>query len=184
MRWDDLFADLTAQLTEAQWAEQAADLADRTRAEAAGLHLVDRLRPLVGARCALAVRTGETVDGLLLDVGAEWALLAESSPRQALVPLAAVVAVSGAARRTSPPGSEGVVGRRLRLGYALRALARDRSPVALTLLDGATRSGTLDRVGADFVELAVHPPGEPRRPAAVGGVLVVPFSALVVLRSG
>jgi hypothetical protein len=54
--------------------------------------------------------------------------------------------------------------------------------VSLQLSDGTSLAATLDRVGADFVEAAVHAPGEARRAAAVRDVLVVPMSALVAVR--
>jgi hypothetical protein len=45
-------------------------------------------------------------------------------------------------------------------------------------------SGTLDRVGADVVEVSEHGPGEARRRGEVGSVRTVPFSALALVRSG
>ena len=45
-------------------------------------------------------------------------------------------------------------------------------------------SGTVDRVGADFVEMTEHGAGEPRRRAEVSGVRTVPFAALALVRSG
>jgi len=64
----------------------------------------------------------------------------------------------------------------------LRGIARDRSAVRLLLRDGSALAGTVDRVGADFVELAAHPAGELRRRVEVRDVLVVPTAALAVVR--
>jgi hypothetical protein len=62
-------------------------------------------------------------------------------------------------------------------------LARDRAGVSVVLRDASTLSGTLDRVGADHVDVAEHAPGEARRAAAVRQVRVVPLMALALLRS-
>ncbi|HEU5269074.1 MAG TPA: hypothetical protein VFU36_04055, partial [Jatrophihabitans sp.] len=61
-------------------------------------------------------------------------------------------------------------------------IARDRSAVRLHLSDGTTLDGTVDRAGADFVELAVHPVGEPRRRSAVSQTVLVASAAVVALR--
>lgn len=182
MRWDALFADLEGQLQAGAAAELAAEVGERTRIETAALHLVDRLRPSCGHPLAVAA-AGATVRGVLLTVGPDWLLLGAGSGRQALVRLGAVLGVTGVGARSSAPGSEGPVASRLGLGSALRAVARDRAPVVATLVDGSGVSGTLDRVGGDFIELAEHPVGEARRRAAVTAVRLVPFGALSVVTS-
>jgi hypothetical protein len=80
------------------------------------------------------------------------------------------------------PGSETVVESRLTFRIALRGLVRDRSTVQVRLTDGRTVAGTLDRVGADFVELGEHPAGELRRAAEVRDLLVLPIQAIVLVR--
>jgi hypothetical protein len=66
----------------------------------------------------------------------------------------------------------------------MRALARDRAAVQVVLDDGAVLTGTLDRVGADYVELAEHPADQPRRAEAVQGVRVIVLAAVAVVRTG
>jgi hypothetical protein len=183
VRWDRLFADLEAQLSEAEAAGRSGEVADRSRGEVARLRLVDRLRPATGQGVGVVTRGG-TVHGVLLQVTGSWLLLEEDGGREVLVPVPQVLAVSGLGDRSAEPGSEGAVAARLGLGTALRGLARDRAPVRLVLLGGSDLAGTLDRVGADFVELVEHPGGEPRRRSAVRRAWQVPFAALVMVRAG
>lgn len=183
MRWDDLFDDLEAQLAAADAAELAGEVAERSRHAVGELRVVDRVVGSVGHPVAVTVLGAGVVRGVLRDAGVDWLLLEEQGQREVLVPLAAVLGVTGVGAASQVPGSEGEVGRRLDLRRALRGLARSRTGVALTLLDGSTGSGTLDRVGADHVELAEHPPGEARRAGAVRQVRLVPLGALTLVRS-
>jgi hypothetical protein len=93
-----------------------------------------------------------------------------------------VTGIGGLARISTVPGTLDAVTARLGLWFVLRRIARDRSPVSLQLTDGTTLAATLDRVGADFVEAAMHAPGEPRRVTAVRDGLLVPMAALVAVR--
>lgn len=184
MRWDELFRDLEGQLAAAGSAELDAEVADRTRRESADLALVDRARGATGQPVSVRVPGAGAVDGVLREVGSQWLLVAEEGGRDAVLPLAAVLSVTGLSRWTGVPGSGGQVFARLGLASALRGIARDRAAVAVWLLDGSVMTGTLDRVGADFLELSTHGAGEPRRREEVTAVRTVPFAALAVVRSG
>jgi hypothetical protein len=184
MRWQALFDDLEAQAEAAQAAGLQSEVADRTRRELALLRTVDRLRAAEGHPLALAVHGAGVLHGRLVDAGGDWALLEEAGAREVLVPLDAVLSVSGLSLRSGVPGSEGQVGRRLDLRWALRGLARDRAPVTVVLRDGSAITGTLDRVGADHVDVADHAPGEARRASAVRQVRLIPLPAIACLRSG
>ena len=183
MRWTELFDDLEGQLEAAARAELDAEVADRTRRELALIRLVDRVRAAGSSALTLTLAGQATLCGRLADVGPDWLLLDEPARRQAVVPLAAVLSITGAGGRAAAPGSEGQVHRRLTLGSVLRGLARDRAPVSLLLTDASVAAGTIDRVGADFLELAEHGPGETRRRADVQGTRLVPFAALSAVRS-
>jgi hypothetical protein len=122
------------------------------------------------------------VTGVLVDVGPDWVLL-EDGGRQDLVALWTVRTVGGLGRRTAAPESATSVWHRLDLRRAVRGLVRDRSTVQVVLDDGVVLTGTLDRVGADYVELAEHPLDQPRRREAVRGVRAVALDAVAVVRT-
>ena len=184
MRWRALFDDLEAQLEAASAAELAGEVAERSRLELGRLRTAERLAAAVGAAVAVSVLGGGTVRGTVVDAGGDWLLLDEQSGREALVPTTAVLGVAGLPRATAPPDGDSRVGKALDLRWALRGLARSRAGVVLVLVDGGSATGTLDRVGADHVDLAEHPAGEARRAAAVRSVRLVPLAALAVVRSG
>jgi hypothetical protein len=150
----------------------------------ARLRLVDRLRPAVGSRIEVSVTGAGTLIGLLERVGPDWVLLDLDGQREAVVVSAALRWVRNLPVGAVEPGSEGAVASRLGLAHALRRVARDRSPVVLVLRDGATLTGTLDRVGADFVDLAEHSPGEARRAREVAGRVTVGVASIAVVRAG
>lgn len=101
-----------------------------------------------------------TLDGTVRYVGPDW-LLVDAAGHDLLIPAAAVVAVTGAGR-SAPAGVERVP---LTWAAAWRTLSRDRALVRVERTDGVVVRGTVDRVGADFAEVA--------------GVLV-PFAAVRV----
>jgi hypothetical protein len=181
-RWDAVFADLEAQAAALAAAERAAEVEERTRGEIGTLRLVDRLRGAVGTELRVRLAGGAPVRGTLRRAGSDWLLLDEDAGQEALVALAAVTGVRGLSRYSAVPHSEGLIVARLGLRSALRGVAQDRSPVRLQLADGSTIAGTIDRVGADFIELAAHPAGEPRRARDVQGVEVVALAALAAVR--
>ena len=181
-RWDGLFADLEAQAVALESAERAGEVEERIRIESGALRLVDRLRSAVGSLIRVRCQAGTAVDGTLRRSGSDWLLLDEGGGREALVSLRTVVELCGLGRSAAVPGSESVVESRLTFRIAMRGLVRDRSAVQVGLTDGRTVVGTLDRVGADFVEVAQHPAGELRRAAEVRDVLLLPIQAIVLIR--
>ena len=176
MRWDRLFGDLEAQMEAGDRAAFEAELSDLVRAERAAVRLVDRLRAHVGCDVVLHLVAGDPARGALLEVGADWVLL-RSSVNDVLVPSAAVAGVSGLSR--SAVNDDARAGRLLRLTTVLRGLAGDRSRLAVELAGGVTLHGTIDRVGADHVDLAVHALDEPRRQASVAGARTLVTAAIL-----
>ncbi len=182
MRWEGLFADLDAQADALETAQRAAEIDERARIELGRIRLVDRLRPALGAVLRLRCRGELTVAGVVRRVGSEWLLVDEGANREALIVTAMLVSASGLGRSSDVPDRESVAESRLGLRHALRGIARDRSGVAVHLVDGTAVAGTIDRIGADFFDLAAHAPGELRRPADVRDVLVMPLGAVVAVR--
>jgi hypothetical protein len=184
MRWQQLFDDLQGQFEEQEAAADRAEWSSRARAEIGSVALVERLRGALGLALSLHCRGAGRVAGRLVEVGPDFVLLEDEQARPALVAQAAIQAVSGLVRRTAVPEEAGPVRGRLDLRRALRALARDRVAIHVTLDDGLVLSGTVDRVGADYLELAEHPTDQPRRSEAVAGVRAVVIGSIALVRSG
>ena len=184
MRWDRLFADLDAQLGAAEAAELAGEVGDRTRREVARLHLADRGRLAIGAELSVGLGAAGSASGRLEREGPGWWLLSGTGGIDQLVCTDAMTWVTGMPALAADPDAQSVVQARLGLNYALRGIARDRSPVTIVLRDASTCAGTIDRVGADFLDLAEHAPGEPRRSGAVRSARSIALSAIAVVRSG
>lgn len=192
MRWQQLFDDLAGQLEHDLGRDEADLLAEEERLRVARLSLRDRLRPLVDSReeVAVVLRDGERVVLGMAAIGRDWvAGELAAGPRSSLVvPFWGIRAVLpspaqlAASMRAEPaPEPPTALGARLGLGYLLRDLCRRRTPVEVRGA-GEPVHGTIDRVGRDHLDLAEHPPGEPRRPSAVSRIRLVPFDAIDVVR--
>lgn len=181
-RWEGLFADLEAQLAAGTAADTGAEVDARARGEFAEVTLVDRLRAAVDQPVRVVTAGGLALTGVLERVGPDWLAVLDDTGREALVPIGAVRQVGGLTRWARTEASAGVVAARLGWRSALRAVARDRSALRVHLVDGEVLDATLDRVGADHVELAVHAPGESRRARDVRGLVAVPFGAVAAIR--
>lgn len=181
-RWDSLFRDLEAQIEASKRAEALTEIDERTRIELSQLRLGERLALTVGIRIRVRCLGSASAGGIVARLGAGWLLIDEGSGREAIVPMRALIAISGVPRRSEAPRSGGSVAAGLGLAHILRAVARDRSAVRLELIDGSALDGTVDRVGADFVDLAAHAAGELRRRGEVREIIVVPVTAIAMLR--
>jgi hypothetical protein len=188
MRWEGLFADLEGQAEALERAERAAEVETRARGEVGRLAILDRLRAALDTPLRLRLAGGADVTGVLRRVGPDWLLVDEGRTREVVVVTGAILGVTGLGRYSAVPGSAGVVESRLSLRHALRGIARDRSPVRLHLVSGRSPGSgvvvdaTIDRVGADFVEVAAHAPGEVRRRDEVRESELIPLGALAAVR--
>lgn len=183
MRWRRLFADIEAQLEEAERLELEDEITERIRGERRNISLIDRLRVAEGRPVEVRVVGAGMVRGSVRQVGADWFLLGGDAGIEHLVPMAATLAVtSTGAKAAVALGGEGILWK-MNLRYALSVISRDRSVVLVTLADGASVGGTIDVVGADFVDVTSREPGE-ARPSRPAGTLSLPFSAIGVVRRG
>ncbi|WP_457962923.1 hypothetical protein M1E17_15725 [Arthrobacter sp. D1-29] len=183
MRWDALFSDIESQFAENSRLSLEAEITERSRVETASIELVDRLRGSLGAQVAVHARSGTVFEGTLAHAGAD-ALVLHEARHQVLIPYRAVERYVGLGRLSW--GEPSQVRGRIGLASALRGMSRDRSElvVILTQGDGQNRlAGVIDRVGKDFLDLAIMSPGEARRVSHVNQVSTIPFASLSAIRS-
>lgn len=200
MRWDRFFDDLEDQLASEWEAERAALDTEAERLRLSRVVLRERLAALVGRERTSSAPSFEFADGTLLTaevtgVGADWVGLepavemgeAARAAAAVVAPMAAIVSIGmphpdllRSARPTAPPAAG--LADRMTFGFVLRDLVRRRTAVAVHLVGGRTLTGTIDRAGADHLDLALHEPGVPRRADAVTGYRVVAFAAIAWIR--
>jgi len=189
VRWDRFFDDLEDQLASEWEAERAAldTEAERLRLSRVALH--ERLSALVGHEAAASAVAFEFADGTVLraavtGVGADWVALQPAEGRVAAVvaPFSSIASIGmphhDLLRSARPAPARTSLAERLTFGFVLRDLVRRRSGVAVHLTSGRALTGTIDRAGADHLDLALHEPGAPRRADAVSGHRIVPFAAV------
>jgi len=180
MRWQQLFTDLESRFDDLASEAEDEEMPTRERLAQGETSAVERLRGAIGIR--IRVVTGVSrLAGELLQVGPDWLLLEESPGRELLVPIRSVTGVEGLLARTGTATTG--IGGRLDLRFALRGLARDRSPLGVFTTGGTEVNGTIDRVGADYVEVALHAAWEPRRSSVVRSVMLVPLHGIDHIRA-
>jgi hypothetical protein len=198
MRWENLFDDLETQLERELTAEELDLEVEEERLRLGRLSVRDRLVALHESqrgseyRLTVTLADGERLvlrpaafgrDWLSADVTAEG-----SRPRQCIVPLGALAGVAlepslvpRSLQGPAAPDGHPSLSARLGLTFVLRDLCRRRRAVDLVLAAGELH-GTIDRVGRDHVDLAVHDRGVARREPEVREVRIVPLAALLLVR--
>lgn len=161
-RWAALFADLEAELAGVEARELDDEVRDRTAREHGRLALADRLAAQHGTEVTVTTNGAGVVRGRLADSAKDWLLVGDT-----LVPRTAVLAVAGLGPAARDP--DAAPRTMLPIGWVLRGMAREREPVACTLVDGRTLRGRVERVGRDHVDVAGQ---------------AVPFRAIAALRPG
>lgn len=203
MRWDNLFSDLESQLEYGLHAEEN-DLHDEEeRLRLGRLTLRDRLLQLAsvserGANYSISfvLLGGGTLSAIVKTIGKDW-FAADLDPRvsggtrrqqQCIVPLAAVQGLSLTKRqirhslepRPSHEGA-GAITDRLGLAFLLRDLCRRRTAVEVVLAAESV-FGTIDRVGRDHFDIAVHDATSSRRDVEVVGYRLIAFDCVALFR--
>ena len=194
MRWDRFFEDLEDQLDSEWEAERAALDTEAERLRLSRVALRERLVALSRHRRDVVVHLvdGSTLTGQVARVGADWFAIVSAPAAGALLSQAVIVPVSAFAGIGAPmdavlasvrdADAGPALGQRMGLGFVLRDLVRRRVAVTVQLVGGRELPGTIDRAGADHLDLAVHDRGTPRRAENVTGYRVVPFTAIVLVR--
>jgi hypothetical protein len=199
MRWDNLFDDLEGQLEQGRTLEEGDLLAEEERLRLGRLSLRDRMAAIASfppgvedGVVRVLLHTGAVVPVRPLTFGRDWLagdIVDESrNSAQCVLPVAGLASLLLTRRQvrqslTPPPGmtsGRGITDR-LSLAFVLRDLCRRRAALELSL-PGATLHGTLDRVGRDHCDLAVHENGSPRRETEVSSYRIVPIDQIVFVR--
>ncbi|MCI1017660.1 hypothetical protein HWD99_03380 [Microbacterium sp. C5A9] len=195
MHWDRLFENLEGQLA-AEWeSERAALDAESERLRISRLELRSRLRILCAAAAPATVDLpGHRLRLRLQSLGADWVAAtmtdgeASSSRAVRIIPLHAILGVSTdhGLLLSSLDENEPLMPslrERMTLGFLLRDFARRRVPVRIIGIDGADLHGTVDRAGADHLDLALHDPGTARLAGAVQSFRLIPFAAVASVQT-
>ena len=179
-RFDALFAGLEAQLDATSAADDDLAVEEIERAAWSEVTLLDRLRGVATTAHAVVVEIADhgPVAGQVAEIGRDVVVLHADDGDWAISGWG-IAAVIGADDRSAP--GDGIAGR---LGFTAvaRRWSRERSVVRVFRRGGAPLDGTIDRVGADHLDLAEHDPGVPRLPSEVRRSLAVPLAAITALR--
>lgn len=191
MRWDRFFEDIEDQLASEWEAERAALDTEAERLRLSRLALHDRLGALAAGDAdadavtvSLELAGGAVITAPIAGLGADWLLASPWGSRAgaAIVPLAAVTGVclphAELLRSARPQPAASGISRRASFGFAVRDIVRRRAAAAVHLRDGRALTGTIDRAGADHLDIALHEPGAVRRAGDVTGYRLVPFEAI------
>ena len=208
VRFDNLFDDLEGQLEHELTVEDFDVRAEEERLRLGRMSLRNRIVALQRAESshsAYSIRVqlidGSTVRLRPSTVGRDWFsgdLVDEgATTRACIVPIAAVAGlllsrdqVTRSLREPPPTASgEPPLSARLTLSFVLRDLCRRRAFVEVrepaapggSAPHGATH-GTIDRVGRDHFDLAVHEPGSARREKVVAHYRIIPFAHVVMIK--
>jgi len=194
MRWERLFQDLEDQLQRETDAELEDIARDEERLRIARLPLIERVREFLsepGSSPSVLMSVSQAVlECTVIRCGRDWMLVQVQQPLAhsgtVLIPVTALRSVRIDTRTVSEasrPRRNGTTGKTRQLSpeiaftFVLRDLCRRRRHVTVTGDDGET-SGTIERVGKDHVDIAIHPAGLSRSAYAVSHVAIIPLNRI------
>ena len=202
MRWDNLFHDLETQLDAEVDAAHRDREREKEREAIAQSTLAQMLRRLKEQTLVVEFVLGDySLEGQVESVGRDWIAAEIRSPGllagYAIVPfpqLSAILlapeqvwvasqAFTGQSASDATQGSTRVLSllEKIPVRIVLRDLCRRRRQVVV-VTRGAHYSGTLDRVAADYLEIACHQGDVARRQADVSRLAVIPLDAVLLVR--
>lgn len=195
MRWEHLFDDLSGQWQQELEAEQRELETEEERLRVARLGIRERLRFLArmheGGSVRVALATGETITLVVRSIGRDWCaadLVGQARAMQCILPLDAIAAVLldrvDLEASLTPAPTDSMADRiadKTGIGVVLRDLARRRTFTDISTVDGMY-SGTIDRIGRDHIDLAIHDEDETRRERAVREFRILPISRITLIR--
>lgn len=196
MRWNNLFDDLESQLEHELSAEDTDLQAEEERLRLGRMTIRDRLWTLHERSSGSEYFVRFIIDGTVVKIapgslGRDWIsgdVIDDGSRRhQVIVPLQVIGSIILDREQTSvslaTPAStaHSVLSARLGITFVLRDLCRRRCELDLVLASGPLH-GTIDRVGRDHCDLAMHEAGMPRRPAAVNQYRIIPLDQVLMVR--
>ncbi len=189
-RWNHLFDDLESQLEHELAAEELDLRGEEERLRLGRLTLRSRLVALAASAPDAALTVHSRSGGLLRivpsTIGRDWVggrLVEESRhPRDCVLPLWSVAGLSLDAAQVRASIAEAAyeeptLAARLGIAFVLRDLCRRRQGVDIRVGEDL-HHGTIDRVGRDHLDLALHGSDAPRRESAVTGYRVLPFERI------
>lgn len=193
MRWDRFFDDLEDQLASEWEGERAALETEAERLRVSRMSLRERLLALVererdAAPLSVEFSDATVVTGEVTGVGADWVALQSTAARggATLAPLGSIAAIgmphADVLRSARPASLATGMTDRMTFGFVVRDLVRRRVAVAVVTMGGRVLAGTIDRAGADHLDIALHESGVPRRADLVTGHRIVPFASIAWIR--
>ncbi|WP_233245604.1 hypothetical protein [Homoserinimonas hongtaonis] len=195
MRWDNLFDDLESQLEAELEADDVGLRVEEERLRLARLGLRDRLVAIatdtLGSDVPVRLLLGDrrSLDVHFITLGRDWASVNRigGPSSYCLVPFAAISGIvlmrAQVQSSLASPAAPDTLASRLGFGYMLRDLCRRRTAVEIVQSRGEAIHGTIDRVGRDHLDLAVHEAGIARRERDVAHIRIVPFDVIETVRA-
>jgi hypothetical protein len=194
VRWDNLFDDLEGQLENELNAEEVELRAEEERLRLGRLALRQRLTGVVDGTASGVLRVvlvdSEAITLRPTTFGRDWLaaelLGAGATVPQCILPFAAIAAVLLAPAQVPDSLTEQTdrparLVDRIGLPFVLRDLCRRRKNLQIRTGVG-TVTGTIDRVGRDHLDLAVHAAGTSRRAGEVQQYRIVPLHQICLVR--